>query len=617
MLDWGIFKRIDGENFMSWKELDFRVFPGITLITGFNHDDNTSEGSGKSAILNALSWGCFGQLPKDVNIDDVIMEGQKSCTVMIELHDGIRIVRKRRPNDLYMYDSYGEPNNQIRGKDAKETQKLIEKHLGFTFETFLQSCYFAQNSTTKFLTSNEEGKAKILAEMADLNLFDAARKKAHDSARELTFLVSSNREKLGEIHKSIVILRNQINSMNELGTKLAKDRENNIYDLEKQINELANQIQMLNVATPELSEEYYAKKAELRRTLEIYRGKVLELKVQLATQAEQKMRKQSIEKQLKDLRVESESFQVQNPNGACPTCGTHTYDIPEERRVAIAAEYRSKIEEKAKELVKVGYEPTEKLEDQVAFYQKTVATIEQDLKEIDLIESSHKAQKDRLMFFIDQQGKLKQKLSKAQTEGVNDIKQRIMILEQALADQSIAYSKIKEETDDAEIKITRYTLLKDGFKEVKMYAFQDLLAELNIKTNEYLSQLFETPTSVRFSNTDGSEVSKIKTIIEINGDVRALGLFSGGQTRRIMLAVDLALADIAQSRSANPSKLLILDEYFKDLSEESMEKVYNLLQKRSGSILLIEHNSLFKNLATRQYHVEYRNGLSIEKNIAR
>src|SRR5437870_13884358 len=100
-------KKIEVENFLSAEEIQYRFADGITLIEGWNFDDGRSEGAGKSLLPNALAWGLFGQLPKPiaVGIDDVIREGQKSCQVMIELEDGIRIVRKRGPNELYLYDS--------------------------------------------------------------------------------------------------------------------------------------------------------------------------------------------------------------------------------------------------------------------------------------------------------------------------------------------------------------------------------------------------------------------------------------------------------------------------------------------------------------------------------
>ena len=166
--------RVKAKNFLSWEYLEFEIGQGITLIDGFNHDDGSSEGSGKSAILSAIAWGGYGEIPKDANVDEVIRHGQKSCEVRLE-HDDFTIVRSRGPNDLCVY--YPGKDKPYRGKDARETQKHIEKLLGMTFKTFCQSIYFPQNYPNKFVTANQEDKGRILSEILDLEQFDRARKK--------------------------------------------------------------------------------------------------------------------------------------------------------------------------------------------------------------------------------------------------------------------------------------------------------------------------------------------------------------------------------------------------------------------------------------------------------
>jgi DNA repair exonuclease SbcCD ATPase subunit len=158
---------------------------------------------------------------------------------------------------------------------------------------------------------------------------------------------------------------------------------------------------------------------------------------------------------------------------------------------------------------------------------------------------------------------------------------------------------------------TRYEYLKDGFKQIKSYVFQSLLSELNRSTNRYLNELFEVPASIIFDNiSDDGEISKIKTTVMLDGNERSLGLLSGGQFRRVQLAVDFALSDIVAQRSKNPINVKILDEAFKDLSEPSMERIVGVLQKMSGCTILIEHNSIIKNIVNRIYKVELKDGIS-------
>ena len=163
------------------------------------------------------------------------------------------------------------------------------------------------------------------------------------------------------------------------------------------------------------------------------------------------------------------------------------------------------------------------------------------------------------------------------------------------------------------IVFKRLGTLKTGYKEIKSFVFNTVLNELSHKTNNYLIQLFEVPISIKFTN----ENMKIQTKITIDGSERSLGLLSGGQFRRVSLAVDLSLSDIISNRKGSRINLLIMDEYFKDLSEQSMEKCLKLLESLKKPTILIEHNSIFKSIVDNVFEVELTDGVSHAKNNGR
>jgi exonuclease SbcC len=109
--------KVLAENFQSWKNLQFMVSTGVTIIDGWNEDDQTSEGSGKSAVLNAISWNLFGKLPKDAKVDEVIKDGEDSCIVETHFSNGDSIHRSRNPNELYIQLASG---NIVRVKMPKK-----------------------------------------------------------------------------------------------------------------------------------------------------------------------------------------------------------------------------------------------------------------------------------------------------------------------------------------------------------------------------------------------------------------------------------------------------------------------------------------------------------------
>ncbi|PWU06076.1 MAG: hypothetical protein C5B47_08070 [Verrucomicrobia bacterium] len=183
--------RIRARNFLPYANLDLQLPDGVTRIKGFNFDDNSEEGCGKSAIPNLICWTLFGEIPKDALIDDVVKEGERGCETELYFPD-FSIFRSRAPNDLCIKFADGKIH---RGRSATETQKDIVKLLGMNFASFCQSVYFAQNYAKKFVTANQEEKGKIFSDMLDLEQFDRARKIASERIKEMSaqlMSISSN-----------------------------------------------------------------------------------------------------------------------------------------------------------------------------------------------------------------------------------------------------------------------------------------------------------------------------------------------------------------------------------------------------------------------------------------
>jgi energy-coupling factor transporter ATP-binding protein EcfA2 len=189
----------------------------------------------------------------------------------------------------------------------------------------------------------------------------------------------------------------------------------------------------------------------------------------------------------------------------------------------------------------------------------------------------------------------------------NPYQPKIDILFEQQKDRVKEINKTKVLIAECTLLVQHLEFLQAGFKEIKSYVFQSLLIQLNTKTNKYLAELFEISASIQFTNiSDEGEISKITTTVLLDGIERSLGLLSGGQFRRVQLAVDFALSEIIAERANKP----ISDESFKDLSSTSMEKIVNILQKMPGGTILIEHNEIVKSIINRTFEIEYKNGIS-------
>jgi DNA repair exonuclease SbcCD ATPase subunit len=720
---------VSAKNFLSWENLEFKVPPGVTLIQGFNFDDQTPEGSGKSAVLNALCWGFFGCIPKDANVDEVIREGASSCEVKIVLPE-LTVFRSRKPNDLHLIKA----GKIIRGKDARETQKMIERELGLTFESFCQSIYFAQNYLNKFVTANQEKKGQILSEIEDLEQFDRARdiagKKAKAVKEKLASTIkdvernvalragaeasvanfeelieqfqSEKAVKIQQLLKQLQVLEAEaeeyVAAFETQKTRDIEQAKKRVRDAEANLTQNASELaEIMEVLKSNEHQALAQKISDAERELKLLNDKLTDVKIKMGSiktmlEAQEKRERElkkaereliTVVANLSELVNETKDREadvaeylklfltaeaaLNNPEkDDCPTCGqawdgdkSH-YEKEFEKAAkaykraqdvlashirgikqfdAQAEELKPNIESLKEEIAAFEVPSTEKLDKQKRQVSTNIANTEQALAELKTQMRSYEKLELRIESLTERTVLLTETLDSAITEHIScqaqspvkelermqkrmtelenqayaEDKKEPTLLEQKLKD---AKKQLKTIIDnhkttlgikaDEEQLLIRLEALREGYRETKAYAFQSVLNQLTRKANGYLTELFEQPVKIKFENQD----LKIETSITIDGKSRSLGLYSGGQFRRIALAVDLALADITMSRKSNKLNLLVMDEYCKDLSEVSMEKVLNLLQARKCSTILIEHNSLFKSIVNNTFEVELIDGVS-------
>lgn len=619
-----MFEVIEAENLFSWEKLNYPIRSGISQITGFNYDDNTSEGSGKSSVPNILCWTLYGRIPKDAKVDEVVREGCSGGHGKVHLSDGNKIYRSRKPNDVYIEDANGKV---IKGKDAKETQILINNLIGLSFEAFCQIIYFAQNYPNKFTASNEADKAKILSETQDLTIFDKAKKETQDLIkREELELVKLESEHLKAIHEYSTRESNSA-LLVQFIERFEEDKNKLIQIAQDNKDSLSNRLKKLEVGAVKDFEQAKATFNEELSTFEQILSDLNEKKIQYSSDirmvdsaTREKRRVENsitlLEKSLPKLQERLEKFN--SSDKTCPTCGEPVKDHKLDEIFKEAASLEEELKSKNKELASEKKQlKTIKIPD-VVEVRKALDKLEEESKEINTLKQKAnkeflevqrateevKQLKKQLKVFEASLQEAKAKECTVEEAKLSALKEQMQVIKKALA-------KIKVEIDKKKWNISDLEILKVGFKEVKQYVFQSLLAELSRKSTQLASELFEVPVTVEFLNEDDEgTVSKIMTKVTLDGNERSLGLYSGGQYRRIELAVDLALGSIIANRSSKSINFRILDEPMRDLSEASMQKVVELLKKLKGPTLIIEHNSITKAIIENEFNIEYRNGVS-------
>ena len=137
------------KNFMSvgntTQAIDFNR-NDLTLVLGENLDTGGGDagsrnGTGKTTIINALSYALYGNALTNIRKDNLINKtNSKNMLVTVEFEkDGLayRIERGRKPNVLkfYINNNEQETDDNAQG-DSRETQKAIEELLGMSHDMF-------------------------------------------------------------------------------------------------------------------------------------------------------------------------------------------------------------------------------------------------------------------------------------------------------------------------------------------------------------------------------------------------------------------------------------------------------------------------------------------------
>tara|TARA_Y100000034_G_scaffold127218_1_gene179691 strand:+ start:311 stop:1894 length:1584 start_codon:yes stop_codon:yes gene_type:complete len=142
--------------------------------------------------------------------------------------------------------------------------------------------------------------------------------------------------------------------------------------------------------------------------------------------------------------------------------------------------------------------------------------------------------------------------------------------------------------------INRYEIMRfweKAFSEhgVIKYIIRNILDFFNNKTNEYLSYLTHNQFLIKFDE----ELNE--TIINNGKKVCYISL-SGGEQRKVNLAVMLALQGLLSLTEKEQSNLLFFDEIAENLDYDGLKGLYILLQelKKEKTVFIITHNKIFK-----------------------
>ena len=542
-----IFQKIRYKNFLStgnnFTEIDLTRHK-TTLVVGQN-------GSGKSTMLDALSFGLFGKAHRKIGKTQLINSvNGKGSLVEVEFKIGaaqFKVVRGDRPVKFEIWKN-GEMINQ--SSHSKEYQRVLEQNiLKLNHKSFHQVVVLGSSNFVPFMQLNPHNRRLVIEDLLDIGVFSKMNQLLKE---EVTHI----KDKLKDVSYQIDLTKNKVDTQKKYITDVKKITDEAITYKETQISTKRNQIDSLETENSQLSKDIEGKQDNIQNELNQLHNRKQSL---LQYNAQFKQQMASV---VKDAKFYEE-------NETCPTCDQ---DIDSERR----DEKLSTAKSKAKEL------------------QSAMGKL---AEESDQVEQSISTTNDALSEIRDKQSSLHSNIQQ-----INRLQGEIGDLRKDIAGSATADLKAAEEELE-NIKAHLSSLMDDKMKSNEEYSYKSAIAEMlkdtGIKTkiikqylpvmNKLINQYLQVLDFYVHFNLD-EEFNE--TIRSRHRDDFTYDSFSEGEKQRIDLSLLFTWRQIAKMKNSVATNLLMLDETFdSSLDHEGVDNLLKILYTLGDdtNIFIISH----------------------------
>lgn len=615
---------IEIHNFMSIEYAKLNLSrKGLVLVQGSNRDDDAfeSNGSGKStACSEAPVWAFYGVTIRGLKADGVINRkvGKGTAVSVVLLDDNgdeYQVTRHRKHAQHGNHVLLFRNGANITGMSDAATTQMIEELLGMDYLTFTNSVMFGQGVTKMFASSTDAEQKKILEQMLQIEIFRRAQDKAKEHVSDLNETLVRLESELAKDKAVKAQWERQIEELQakeaELGEKVQKRLEELCDELERHSHDLSHcPTSDELVSDLEYLEGLLDKAQEKVDSFRELSNTRTELMVEVGTNTFE-LNKLEV-KYSKALRELDDLRTGRNVPRKCNTCGQalpvndtshmqqHIQDSIKEMDTQKGiilkdlADLRGLVEKVDKKL-----EGKKKAQDNVQAVRDSMGSVNTEIR-------NNEAQRKHL------EGRVKS------TEALIEEQQELLkttygpMIEDLLWKVSNICDCIEihhKEVEDTKVLRDKYAFWVDAYgnQGIKSVLLDSVTPFLNQRCNEYLTKLAGNSIEVTFSTqqevTSGKNKGqkKDKFGVEVdnkNGDENYEGN-SGGEKRRVDIAVNMALQDLVLYRTAKKLDLIVYDECFEGLDGIGCERVIELLHekaRRCGTVLVITHNDNLKQL---------------------
>jgi DNA repair exonuclease SbcCD ATPase subunit len=530
----------------------------LTLVLGENLDlggDGSRNGTGKTTIINALSYVIYGNALTNIKKDNLINKTNgKNMLVSLEFnvgHNEYKIERGRKPNVIKFLVNNEEhilPDDTSQG-ESKETQEEIESIVGMSHDIFKH--ILALNTYTEpFLSLKAADQRTIIEQLLGITLLSEKAERVKELNRDIKTSITEEEARVRAINEANKRVEAQIES-------LIKRKDTWLTAQKEEIESIESAIDALKQIDIEKEITKHKSLAEWTDN----NNKINEANKWIANI---ELSNKKLEKTLKTLEKEIESMK----NHKCFACGSKIHDDSLDKTLKAKEKEKSDTAlqlltnesqyDEHKQVItnigKLGKKPE-------PFYP----TLEDAL--------NHKNSLDSLTKSLD----IKKKETDPYSEQIEEMKSQAI--------QVIDYNTLTELQRIQEHQEFLLKLLTNKDSFVRKKIIEQNLSYLNTRLTHYLEKI-GLPHQVVFQNDLTVEITELGRDLDFDN-------LSRGERNRLILSLSWAFRDVWESLY-RPINVMFIDELIDSgMDTQGMESSLALLKKmsreRSKSVWLVSH----------------------------
>ena len=556
-------KDLTVKNFMSvgnvTQAVDFNE-EQLTLVLGENldqggDDSGSRNGTGKTTIINALSYALFGNALTNIKKNNLINKtNSKGMLVTLNFEKGgnqYRIERGRSPNVLKFYINEHEQKDDIDESqgDSRKTQESIQELLGMSHDMFKH--ILALNTyTDPFLSMRANDQRAIIEQLLGITILTEKADLLKDKVRQTKDAITEETMRINAIEASNKKIQQSIETLVGRQRAWEAKRRDDVEKLKLAIEEL----EKLDIDTELEAHDKLTNWTELN-------NRITSLNKEKSTLEGALMRAtKSVDKAEKDI--------AELDDAVCYTCGQELHadkkaeiENKKQKELADAFAYQTEVADKL--------EATMKLLEDIGNINGRPNTFYETAKEA----YEHRNNVDNLNSAL---------VSKTQEQDpyqaqVDDLNNTAM--------QEVLWDTINELTSLKEHQEFLLKLLTNKDSFIRKKIIDQNLMYLNNRLTHYLDKL-GLPHQVVFQNDLSVEITQLGQDLDFDN-------LSRGERNRLILGMSFAFRDVWESLYQGINLMFIDELIDSGMDTAGVENALSVLKKmgreRNKNVFLISH----------------------------